>query len=107
MGAAGESAGQALLDVARAAYATRLPSRIAEIAELVQKDAWADARRAAHKLRGSASTYGFVDVGSAAAALEETILAGGDKLDSSAKATVLHLLENARAAAVRSNGGNG
>ncbi len=61
----------AWLATARAEYASRLPSKLAAIEELASREAWDEARRAAHKLRGSAATYGFVAVGDAAAALEK------------------------------------
>ena len=61
----------ALLAVARARYAARLPSKLAAIEELAARGAWDETRRAAHKLRGSAATYGFVTIGDAAAALEQ------------------------------------
>lgn len=61
----------ALLAAARAEYASRLPSKLAAIEELAARGAWDEARRAAHKLRGSAATYGFAAIGDAAAALEK------------------------------------
>jgi HPt (histidine-containing phosphotransfer) domain-containing protein len=61
----------ALLAAARAEYASRLPSKLAAIEELAARGAWDEARRAAHKLRGSAATYGFAAVGDAAATLEK------------------------------------
>jgi HPt (histidine-containing phosphotransfer) domain-containing protein len=63
-----------LLAVARADFARRLPAKTAEIEELVSKGAWDEARRASHKLRGSAATYGFPVVGAAAAAIEDALL---------------------------------
>jgi HPt (histidine-containing phosphotransfer) domain-containing protein len=61
----------ALLAAARAQYASRLPSKLAAIEELAGRGAWDEARREAHKLRGSAATYGFATVGRAAAVLEQ------------------------------------
>ncbi len=61
----------ALLAAARAEYASRLPSKLAALEELAARGAWDEARRAAHKLRGSAATYGFAAIGDAAAALEK------------------------------------
>jgi HPt (histidine-containing phosphotransfer) domain-containing protein len=61
----------ALLAAARAEYAARLPSKLAAIEELTARGAWDEARRAAHKLRGSAATYGFAALGDAAAVLEQ------------------------------------
>jgi HPt (histidine-containing phosphotransfer) domain-containing protein len=61
----------ALLAAAREQYAARLPSKLAAIEELAARGDWDEARRAAHKLRGSAATYGFVAIGDAAATLEQ------------------------------------
>jgi HPt (histidine-containing phosphotransfer) domain-containing protein len=64
----------ALLAVARAEYASRLPSKLAAIEGLASRGAWEEARRAAHNLRGSAATYGFVKIGDAAAVLEQLVI---------------------------------
>lgn len=66
---------EALLAVAREDFARRLPAKTDEIGRLVSAGAWEEARRAAHKLRGSAATYGFPALSVAAAAIEETLLA--------------------------------
>jgi HPt (histidine-containing phosphotransfer) domain-containing protein len=66
---------EALLAVARAEFGSRLPAKVDEIASLVSEGAWEGARRAAHKLRGSAATYGFPALSAAAAAIEETLIA--------------------------------
>jgi HPt (histidine-containing phosphotransfer) domain-containing protein len=63
----------ALLAEARADYASRLPEKLASLEALAARGAWDEARRAAHKLRGSAATYGFVAIGEAAATLEELL----------------------------------
>ena len=63
----------ALLAQARADYAARLPAKVTAIEELVARAAWDEARRAAHKLRGSAATYGFAALGLAAGVLEERL----------------------------------
>lgn len=64
-----------LLAAARADFASRLPARAAEVQALVADGAWDEARRAVHKLRGSAATYGFAGLGAAVAALEDLLLA--------------------------------
>lgn len=61
----------ALLAAAREQYASRLPSKLADIEESAARGDWDEARRAAHKLRGSAATYGFVAIGDAAATFEQ------------------------------------
>jgi HPt (histidine-containing phosphotransfer) domain-containing protein len=61
----------ALLTAAREQYAARLPSKIAVIEALAAREAWDEARREAHKLRGSAATYGFEALGDAARSIEQ------------------------------------
>jgi HPt (histidine-containing phosphotransfer) domain-containing protein len=68
---------EALLAVARAEFAQRLPAKMAEVEKLLSDLSWDGARRAAHKLRGSAATYGFPAVSTAAAAIEDALLAAG------------------------------
>lgn len=66
----------------RAEYATELPARLAELSGLVtemreQPDnhfLLSEARVHAHKLRGTASSYGFKRVGDLAAALEDALI---------------------------------
>jgi HPt (histidine-containing phosphotransfer) domain-containing protein len=65
----------AALAAVRAQFAEALPEKAANIGALVARGAWDDARRAAHRLRGSAGTYGFVELGARAAAIEELLLA--------------------------------
>ncbi len=65
----------ALLAEARMQFAASLPAKVAELEALLGRAAWDELRRAAHKLRGSAGTYGFVDVSSLASAIEEVLLA--------------------------------
>jgi chemotaxis protein histidine kinase CheA len=63
-----------LLAAVRRDFATKLPERGAELSALTARAAWDELRRAAHKLRGSAATYGFVDLGAHAAAIEDLLL---------------------------------
>ena len=65
----------ALLAEAKAHFAAGLPAKVAELEELLARQAWEGLRRAAHKLRGSSGTYGFADVSAAAADIEEALLA--------------------------------
>jgi len=97
MGAVADAAAiGALLASAREEFARRLPARIAEIADWIAQDAWSDAARAAHKLRGSASTYGFSEVGGAAAALEEELRAMKETADGATRERLASLLEEGR-----------
>ena len=84
-----------LLAVARADFACRLPAKTAEIEKLVSASAWEEARRAAHKLRGSAATYGFPALGEAAAAIEDALLAAGGAPDAQVFARVREILRGA------------
>jgi HPt (histidine-containing phosphotransfer) domain-containing protein len=65
----------AALAAVRAQFALALPDKAANVRALLARGAWDDARRAAHRLRGSAGTYGFAPLGAAAAAIEELLLA--------------------------------
>jgi HPt (histidine-containing phosphotransfer) domain-containing protein len=65
----------ALMAAVRAQFAANLPAKAADIAAHLSRGAWSDARRAAHRLRGSAGTYGFAAVGAVAGAMEEMLLA--------------------------------
>lgn len=66
----------------RAEYARELPSRMEELAGLLEqmktqpdnRFIFSEARTRAHKLRGTASSYGFKPIGELAARLEETII---------------------------------
>jgi HPt (histidine-containing phosphotransfer) domain-containing protein len=70
---AGDPAIEALIASARADFSTGLVAKADALAALVRREAWDDARRAAHKLRGSAGVYGFAAVGAAAAALDDIL----------------------------------
>jgi HPt (histidine-containing phosphotransfer) domain-containing protein len=75
MSSARDPAIDAALAAVRAQFAAALPEKAAHIAGLLARGAWEEARRAAHRLRGSAGTYGFAPLGAAAAAIEELLLA--------------------------------
>jgi len=92
------------LAAVRRDFASRLPERGAELAAFVVRGAWDDLRRAAHKLRGSASTYGFADLGEHAAAIEDILLEAADAgrpPDAAAKARLEALVGAAVAASDR------
>ena len=64
-----------------AAFVGRLPAAVAEIADLAGADRSADLARAVHKLRGAGGSYGFTDVSTAAARVEDRLLAGESAAD--------------------------
>jgi HPt (histidine-containing phosphotransfer) domain-containing protein len=76
---------EALLAAARADFAARLEAKLREIQQLSSEGAWAGARRAAHRLRGSAATYGFGAVSEAAAAMEDILIASNEAPGEEAK----------------------
>lgn len=80
---AGDPAIKALIDAARADFARSLGVRARALEALATSGAWTDARREAHKLRGSAGVYGFAELGVAAAALDDSI---GEAADNAAVA---------------------
>jgi HPt (histidine-containing phosphotransfer) domain-containing protein len=93
-----------LLAAARAQYAATLPGKVAALEQIVRQAAWPEARRAAHKLRGSASTYDHVALGESAGAIEEVLLACSDTPDEVARAKIEAHLVEARAAAEQACG---
>jgi HPt (histidine-containing phosphotransfer) domain-containing protein len=75
-----DSAFDTLLAAERAAYAGRTRLRIAELEGHLGAGQLEEARRAAHRLRGSAGTYGFPALSEAARDIEEA-LGRGDSVD--------------------------
>jgi HPt (histidine-containing phosphotransfer) domain-containing protein len=75
MSSAQDPAIEAALAAVRGQFAAALPEKAASIGASLARGAWDDARRAAHRLRGSAGTYGFAPLGATAAAIEELLLA--------------------------------
>jgi HPt (histidine-containing phosphotransfer) domain-containing protein len=92
---------EALLVVARAEFAQRLPTKMAEVEKLLSDRAWDEARRASHKLRGSAATYGFPSLSAAAAAIEDALLAAGGSPGADVVARLADIVRGASAEAER------
>lgn len=90
-----------MLAQARAQFAASLPAKAAAIEEHLARGAWEEARRAAHKLRGSAGTYGFAALGAAAGEIEEALLAAGKAPDAAAVARIGEKAREARTEADR------
>jgi HPt (histidine-containing phosphotransfer) domain-containing protein len=67
----------ALLAEARLQFARNIPAKVADLRSLLDRGAWDELRRAAHKLRGSTGTYGFMELSAAAADVEEALLEAG------------------------------
>jgi HPt (histidine-containing phosphotransfer) domain-containing protein len=87
---------ETLLAAARADFLTRLEPKVGELEELSARGAWAEVRRAAHRLRGSAATYGFASVGVAAAAMEDLLIEVDSSPGDEAKKRFASLLGTAR-----------
>jgi HPt (histidine-containing phosphotransfer) domain-containing protein len=102
MGEARDPAIDAVLHEARVAFAQGLVARATDFEAMVAREAWADARRAAHRLRGSAGIYGFAALGAIAAALDE-LLHADHAPDSSARARIHENLRELRAEAERAS----
>jgi HPt (histidine-containing phosphotransfer) domain-containing protein len=64
-----------LLAAARSEFALRLPAKVGDLEAHAASEAWPDLRLAAHKLRGSAATYGFPAMSALAASIEDILLA--------------------------------
>ena len=89
----------ALLAEARIQYVAGLAAKVADLESLITRGAWDEARRAAHKLRGSAGTYGFAEVSAPAAAIEEALIESNGAPDDAVKARVAELAREVRAQA--------
>jgi HPt (histidine-containing phosphotransfer) domain-containing protein len=96
---AGDPAIDALIAAARADFACGLMAKVAALEDLVSRGAWDDARRAAHKLRGSAGVYGFAGVGASAAALDDLLSSTDQALAATECAYVLETIGELRAEA--------
>lgn len=105
MSGPGNPSVEALLAQMRAQFTASLPAKVAALEQLVASRAWEDARRAAHKLRGSASTYGHAAVSAAAGAIEDALIAASDAPDDGARASIEGRLAEARAEAACAGGG--
>jgi HPt (histidine-containing phosphotransfer) domain-containing protein len=89
---------ETLLAAARAEFASRLEEKMRELQELSDRGAWTEVRRAAHKLRGSAGTYGFPKIGAAAAVIEELLIEAEASPDEDARNRFAAALATARIA---------
>jgi HPt (histidine-containing phosphotransfer) domain-containing protein len=85
-----------LLAAAREEFALRLEDKVRELQELSDRGAWIEARRAAHKLRGSAGTYGFAKISAAAAVMEEVLIEAEPSPDEDARNRFAAALATAR-----------
>lgn len=95
----------ALLAAARAQFAASLPAKARALRQHVAEEAWDEARRAAHKLRGSGATYGFAALGEAASAVEELLLDAEGEPGADARARLEQLAAAICAEADRAAGG--
>jgi HPt (histidine-containing phosphotransfer) domain-containing protein len=102
MSEARDPATLALIEAARAEYAQGLAAKASDLEALVACGAWSDARRAAHRLRGSAGVYGFGALGVIAAALDDLLLVDGAP-DTSARAAIHDKLGEMRVEAERAS----
>jgi HPt (histidine-containing phosphotransfer) domain-containing protein len=84
-----------LLAAARKQFATGLPARVEELRALAAGASWGALRRAAHRLRGSAATYGYPALGALAAAVEEALIAADGAPSAEARDAIGHALAEA------------
>jgi HPt (histidine-containing phosphotransfer) domain-containing protein len=92
-----------LIAAARTEFARSLVAKTAHLDAMLKEEAWEEAQRAAHKLRGSAGVYGFAALGSIAAALEELLVRSDGAPDRSTRFRILEVLGDARAEAERAS----
>lgn len=98
-----DSSVDADIQAARADFASRLPSKTANLETLIARSEWAEARRAAHKLCGSAGVYGFRALGGIASAIEEVLRASENAPDAGAQREIREKLEEMRTEAERTS----
>jgi HPt (histidine-containing phosphotransfer) domain-containing protein len=67
----------ALLGAARADFTRSLPAKAAAVEEHLAGGAFADAKRAAHKLRGSSGMFGYARLGEIAGEIDDLMNDGG------------------------------
>jgi HPt (histidine-containing phosphotransfer) domain-containing protein len=91
----------ALLAEARVQFALSIPGKVADLQSLLDRGAWDDLRRAAHKLRGSTGTYGFLELSAAAADVEEALLAAGGNPTDEVRQRIGHRVRDAALEAER------
>ena len=59
-------------------YRVGLVETVAEVEKARQAEDWMTVRRLAHRIRGTAGTFGHASLGTLAGELEERLIAGGD-----------------------------
>lgn len=97
---------EAALAAVQAQFASALPAKAAHLEGLLARGEWDEARRAAHRLRGSAGTYGFSALGAAAGEIEELLLAAPAGPDEETRAKLdVHARDLADRAKVAASGG--
>ena len=89
---------------ARADFAGRLGGKIDDLDRLFSSAAWSDLRVASHKLRGSAATYGFVELGALAGKVEDLLIEASCNPDGAARDRLRDTLAEARAEVGRASG---
>jgi HPt (histidine-containing phosphotransfer) domain-containing protein len=91
----------ALLDAARVDFARSLPGKAAAVEAHFAAGAFADGKRAAHKLRGSAGMFGYAALGQIAGQIDELMNGDTGATGAAARARVSALLSELRAEADR------
>jgi HPt (histidine-containing phosphotransfer) domain-containing protein len=95
-----------LLALAKAQFASGLGARVAAIEGPVGRGAWQEARRAAHKLRGAAATYGFAALGASAGEIEDRLLEVRDAPGPELLPRIAELVATIRVEAARASAGS-
>jgi HPt (histidine-containing phosphotransfer) domain-containing protein len=103
VGEADEPSTLALIRAAHAEFRLGLVAKSAALDGWVSRAAWDDARRAAHKLRGSAGVYGCAALGAIAGELEEALIGSGSDPDAAAVSRIRALLADLHTEAERAS----
>ena len=91
----------ALLGAARADFTRSLPAKVAAVDEHLASGAFADAKRAAHRLRGSSGMFGYARLGEIAGEIDDLMNEAAGASDDAARARVDALVVQLQAEAAR------
>jgi HPt (histidine-containing phosphotransfer) domain-containing protein len=91
----------ALLGAARADFTRSLPDKAAAVERHLAAGAFADAKRSAHKLRGSAGMFGYAALGEIAGEIDDLMNDETGASDDASRARLAALVARLRAEAAR------
>jgi HPt (histidine-containing phosphotransfer) domain-containing protein len=94
----------ALLEAARADFARSLPAKVGAVEAHFAEGAFADAKRAVHKLRGSAGMFGYGALGQIAGQIDDLMHEAHGAGEGAPSARLQELVSELKAEAARVEG---